>query len=327
MRPLSTEIYGASTLLAGISSPVWALVKAVCVAFEGITLFYHRLGRMSSLFLSALLAYSPPFMLWWIIVAFAIFLIGLAKSGFGSGAGLLIPPLTVLAMSRIPGYGAEAALGLLLPMLILGDVLAVYQYRRDFRGQIILRLALGTIIGVIIGSSLLSWLTTQTKELAQAIVLIDVGIESVFLVGLHFYRVWRAKGALPPYRPSLLRSTGTGIFAGVSSTLAHAAGPIISLHLLPQKLARGAFISTGGMYFFLLNSGKLPGYAHAGMFHDVPGMLFLYFAPCVVVGTFAGRWLTRRISDAHFARIVYTLTLVMGVYLLIKGLLDLRPLL
>jgi len=258
---------------------------------------------------------------WWIVVALAIFLIGLGKSGFGSGAGLLIPPLTVLAMTRI-GYGADVALGLLLPLLLLGDTLAVYQYRRDFRFDIIKRLAIGTIIGVMIGAYLLSWvqaLGTRSEKLATAVVLIDVGLESVILVGLHFYRVWRSKGTLPPYRPSVARSSATGFFAGVSSTIAHAAGPIISLHLLPQQLARGAFISTGGMYFFLLNSIKMPGYYQIGMFSHTPMQWYLYLGPLVVIGTLCGRWLTRRISDAMFANIVYGLTLVMGLYLLIKG--------
>lgn len=265
-------------------------------------------------------------MIWWTIVFFAIFLIGVGKSGFGSGAGLLIPPLTVLAMSRIPGFNAEAALGLLLPLLIFGDILAVYQYRKDFRTEIILRLAFGTVVGVVLGAYLLNLIGKQSQPLATAIVLVDVGAESVFLVGLHFYRLWRAKGQLPPYRPNLVRSTATGFFAGVSSTIAHAAGPIISLHLLPQRLERGVFISTSGMYFFLLNSAKLPGYYQVGMLEHIPLKLVLSVAPMVVLGTLCGRWLTRRISDHLFANIVYTLTFVMGMYLLSKGTLDLLAL-
>lgn len=266
-------------------------------------------------------------MIWWAIVVLAIFLIGVSKSGFGSGAGLVIPPLTVLAMSKIPGYSAEAALGLLLPMLILGDLLVIYQYRREFRGDIIKRLAIGTILGVVLGSYLLEWLSRlNQRELAQAIVFVDVGLESVILVGIHFYRVWRAKGVLPAYRPSMTRSTGTGLFAGISSTLAHAAGPIISLHLLPQKLPRGVFISTCGTYFFLLNSAKLPGYANAGMFDHTPLKWSLMFAPCVIVGTILGRWVTQKINDQLFANILYLLTLGMGAYLLFEGTTDLHRL-
>ncbi|HEV8377977.1 MAG TPA: hypothetical protein VGP99_03940 [Tepidisphaeraceae bacterium] len=46
---------------------------------------------------------SPPRnMLWWSIVILAILLIGVTKSGFGSGAGLMIAPMTTFAMAHIP---------------------------------------------------------------------------------------------------------------------------------------------------------------------------------------------------------------------------------
>jgi uncharacterized membrane protein YfcA len=62
---------------------------------------------------------------WWALVALAIFLIGVTKSGFGSGAGLMIVPMTAIAMRHLPP-GAEAALPLLLPLLIVGDVIAIW---------------------------------------------------------------------------------------------------------------------------------------------------------------------------------------------------------
>ena len=71
-------------------------------------------------------------MLSWSIVFLAVFLIGVTKSGFGSGVGLMIVPMTAIAMGYIPGRGSEAALGLLLPLLIAGDLIAVWQYRRLF---------------------------------------------------------------------------------------------------------------------------------------------------------------------------------------------------
>src|SRR4029079_7672739 len=69
--------------------------------------------------------YRPPLMSpWWALVALAIFLIGLTKSGFGAGAGLMIVPMTAIAMRHTP-FGAEAALPLLLPLLLLGDTIAI----------------------------------------------------------------------------------------------------------------------------------------------------------------------------------------------------------
>jgi len=57
---------------------------------------------------------TRPAHLWWSIVILAIFLIGLTKSGFGSGAGLMIAPIDDFRDGHIPRYGPDAALGLLL---------------------------------------------------------------------------------------------------------------------------------------------------------------------------------------------------------------------
>src|SRR5213083_3063814 len=169
-------------------------------------------------------------MLWWSIVILAIFLIGLTKSGFGSGAGLMIAPMTTFAMAHIPKYGPDAALGLLLPLLMAGDFIAIWQYRRLLSMKIVRRLVPGTIIGVVLGSLLLHWFVSQQKEVTEALVNITIGFESVFLVLLHFYRVWRSRGQVAVYVPSFGKRLSVGAFAGVSSTLAHGAGPIIALH-------------------------------------------------------------------------------------------------
>ena len=258
---------------------------------------------------------------WWLLIAFAIFLIGITKSGFGSGTGLMIVPMTALAMAQLPSHGTKAALALLLPLLICGDLIAIFQYRRVVSMQVIRRLLPGTLAGVILGALLLTWFVNQAQRIAEALVNIEIGVECIILVSLHWYRVWRAKGELPPYRPSLLRSTGTGAFAGVSSTLAHAAGPIIALHLLPQRLDRAVFVGTTALYFAMLNIAKLPAYFLVpGLFQQTSPLFALSFLPLVLLGALIGVQLNRRLSDQLFTRIVYFVTFALGWYILAKGL-------
>src|SRR5690242_3536976 len=103
---------------------------------------------------------------WWLLALSAMFLIGVTKSGFGSGVGLMIVPMMAIAMGHLPGRGSQAALGLLLPLLVLGDLISVWQYRRTFfappaEGQllsvreIMRRLLPGTLVGVLLGAVLL----------------------------------------------------------------------------------------------------------------------------------------------------------------------------
>jgi 3-oxoacyl-[acyl-carrier protein] reductase len=263
-------------------------------------------------------------MLWWSIVILAIFLIGLTKSGFGSGAGLMIVPMTAFAMANIPGYGADAALALLLPLLIVGDLLAIWQYRKVLSMRIVRRLLPGTALGVVLGSLILGWFVSQQRQVTEALINISIGFESVTLVLLQFYRIWRARGELPPYVPRIWRSFTVGAVAGVSSTLAHAAGPIIALHLLPQKLERGMFVGTGALYFAILNASKLPAYYQVGLFQKISPTFALFFMPLVIAGALFGYWVNRRISDRIFSNTLYAITFLLGWYILLKGATQLR---
>jgi hypothetical protein len=259
----------------------------------------------------------------WLVVFLAIFLIGVTKSGFGSGVGLMIVPMTVMALGHTR-HGSQAALGLMLPLLIAGDLIAVWQYRRRFSLEIVKKLLPGTAVGVLLGAALLWWfhqLGGANDRVLRGVIKVEVALESIVLVALHWWRVWR--GQALHVVPTPLRSTLTGAAAGVSSTLAHAAGPIIALYLLPQKLERQLFVGTSAVYFFLLNTAKLPAYWGVDMFSRDVLWLSLYTLPLVVAGALFGFWVNRKMNDALFSKIVYVLTFVLGWWLLYDGARDL----
>ena len=277
----------------------------------------RSIGRLVGYLTHARYSFAPMSP-WWLLVFLAVLLIGVTKSGFGAGVGLMIVPMTVVAMGHLPG-GAEATLGLMLPLLIVGDVIAVGQYRRLVNFKIVRRLLPGTVLGILVGGWLLLVFKRQPQQLLTALIKIEIGLESVGLVGLHWYRTWRA-GTELKFRPSMVRSSAVGAFAGASSTLAHAAGPIIALHLLPQKLDRQVFVGTCAVYFFLVNMAKVPVYAwSAHQFHPDILLLSLKLAPLVFVGAGFGFWVTRRMNDQLFSKIVYALTFCLGWYLLVDG--------
>jgi len=257
----------------------------------------------------------PP-MYAWAVVFLAIFLIGVTKSGFGSGVGLMVVPMTAIAMGHIPSRGSGAALGLLLPLLIIGDFIAVYQYRRIFSMRIVKHLLPGTLVGVVLGGLLLWWFHQQ-KDLVNALMRIEIGFESILLVGIHWWRQY--KGVQLHLMGEPLRSHLTGGFAAVCSTLAHAAGPIISMYLLPLRLDRQVFVGTSAIYFFILNTAKLPAYYAASQFANAELTFALRFVPLVAVGAVFGYWVNKRMNDKLFSTVVYVLTFLMGWYILVDG--------
>ena len=245
-------------------------------------------------------------------------LIGVTKSGFGSGVGLMIVPMMAIACARVPSLGEKAMLPLMLPLLILGDLIAVWQYRHLFSLNIVKKLLPGTLLGVVVGGLLLWWFERQQEDVAAALIRLEIGFECVLLVGLHWWRVSRGLGN-QTYVPTPLASFTVGAFAAVSSTLAHAAGPIIALYLLPQRLDRQLFVGTCAIYFFLLNNAKIPAYYLSGLFGNVSWGETAGLAPLLFVGAVLGFWLNRRMNDQVFSRIVYAVTFVLGWYILIDA--------
>jgi hypothetical protein len=186
--------------------------------------------------------------------------------------------------------------------------------------KVILRLLPGSAIGVLLGGLLL-FLLHSSAELVNALIRIEIGLESIILVSLHWWRQWR--GMQQNLMPEPWRSQLTGGFAAVSSTLAHAAGPIISMYLLPLKLDRQLYVGTCAVYFFLLNTAKLPAYYQTRQFEHAQLSFTLRFLPLVFVGALFGRWLVKRLNDQTFTRIVYFLTFGLGWYILADGILNL----
>lgn len=293
----------------------------------------------------------------WGIVCLAVFLIGLTKSGFGAGVGLMIVPMAAIAMDYIPGRRAQAALGLLLPLLIVGDFVALWQYRRYFtwrkapapalagvvNGPVptlpidvptadpaptppsallyVRRLLPGTALGVVLGGLLLWWFHQQPPRLLIALIKIEIGCESILLVGLYWWRQYRGRQRHLVAEP--WRSHVTGSFSAVSSTLAHAAGPIVAMYLLPLNLSRQLFVGTCAIYFFILNTAKLPAYYEAGMFQRASVGFALRFVPIVLAGAVFGFWVNRKLSDRLFSRVVYLITFLLGWYMIYDGLVPL----
>jgi uncharacterized membrane protein YfcA len=62
----------------------------------------------------------------YLMAAMGSFFIGLSKAGFGGGLGMLSTPLCVVA------FGPKAV-GILLPLLCVGDVFSLYFYWKKWK--------------------------------------------------------------------------------------------------------------------------------------------------------------------------------------------------
>src|SRR6476619_6847564 len=87
-----------------------------------------------------------------IVITILGFMIGLAKGGFG-GLGSLLTPILALVLP------VASAVGVLLPMLMVGDVFAIYMYWKEWDPDLVKRILPAGIVGALVGTFLLSSVT------------------------------------------------------------------------------------------------------------------------------------------------------------------------
>jgi len=107
--------------------------------------------------------------------------------------------------------------------------------------------------------------------------------------------------------------------SGLTSTIAHAGGPPLSIYLLPLRLDKAVMVGTTVVFFAVINLVKLVPYAWLGLFDGRNLATSLALAPLAPVGIWMGVNLMRRIPETVFYRICYAILAVVGVKLLWDG--------
>jgi uncharacterized membrane protein YfcA len=257
------------------------------------------------------------------IAVLAVLFIGVSKAGFGGGLGMLTTPLTVLAFGR-HGHPATYAIGILLPLLCAGDAFSLYHYWGRWERKNLKYLLPGVVLGVLAGVRLLGMLSARPDAARELNIVI--GWIAIGFVGFQLVKklIFRAGGV---FAPNHLVGIPCGIGAGITSTFAHGAGPVITLFLIPQKLPKEIYVGTTVLVFTWINWLKLPFFIVDRSMVDWPILApralitaqtlrtSLILFPLVPVGVWLGVWLNRRVSEKLFIRAVYVLTFLAGLEL------------
>ena len=257
----------------------------------------------------------------WAGVLSAALIVGLTKAGFGVGSLALV--LMTISL------GAADMLPVLLIVLICGDVFAIVHYPKKQHWRNLGMLVPGCAGGVLGGWGVLHLLgrvygTPQAGNVSEGIEVVLNPLVGTVAMAFVLIQLWRElresrlAESPEPYRPRVWHGVGLGVLAGLTSTMAHAGGPLIALFLLPQRLHKDLFVGTTVAYFMVGNLMKLLPYALEGMFTAPRLGTCLVLVPAVVVGSFVGLALHKRVSDRVFRYVVYALTLLLALKLLLS---------
>lgn len=232
----------------------------------------------------------------------AVLLVGISKGGFGSGAGIFATPLMALTIP-IPQAAA-----IMLPILIVMDAVGLWAYRGKLHRENLKLLLAGGVIGIALGAAAFRYLSDAWTRVA-------LGAISVGFV-LHYYFFRGGARAVRPSRPKgLFWST----VSGLTSTIAHAGGPPLSIYLLPLRLEKSVLVGTTVVFFAVVNVVKLVPYTWLDLFDGRNLSTSAALAPLAPVGIFLGYQMMRRVNEALFYRICYALLFVVGLRLLWEG--------
>jgi uncharacterized membrane protein YfcA len=235
----------------------------------------------------------------WLLIAVGAFLVGLAKTGI-MGLSLLF----VLIFNRvIPG---KASTGFVLPLLIVGDIVAVVAYRRHAQWGHLWKLFPWAGAGVILGYFAMERMDVRQSQLAICAIVLALAV-------LHIVRRLRPNGEEAEHGAWF--APVIGILAGFTTLIANAAGPLMVIYLLAMRLPKMEYMGTASVFFLLLNFFKLPFMVRLGIITPESLVVNLKLVPAVLLGAWLGRRLLARLNQKVFEAIVLALTLLAGARL------------
>ena len=238
----------------------------------------------------------------WAMIMFAAALIGANKTGLVSISLLAIPLMASV-------FGGKASVGVILPILIIADIIAVVSYRKNIRWRELLGLLPWTIAGIGIGLAVGQYVSDSVFKLLIAIIII---------VALVLLLVKEFTGKEIKLKSRWYSTAVIGLLGGTATMIGNAAGPIIATYFLSIDLEKDEFVSTRAWFYWLVNLVKVP--LHIFFWKTITIETFtvdLMMIPAIAAGGLLGLLLVKRIPEKPYRYFVFIATFVSVVFLII----------
>jgi uncharacterized membrane protein YfcA len=240
-----------------------------------------------------------------LLLIFIGFLIGLSKTSIG-GIGMINAALLATILP------AKESTGVLLVLLITGDLFAIGVYKKHVEWRMLKKLIWPVIAGVLVGVYFLSHSTDQSlKKTIGWIVLVLVAL---YPVSQHLQR--RDFDISLRYPKPLRIVLGTS--AGFMSMVANSGGPPMSIYLLIRRNSVMNFLGNTAWFFFAVNLFKLPFTLGLGIL-DFQSFQYIFPALLTVpIGAIVGRKIVSKIDLELFQKITLVTAALAGLNLIIR---------
>ncbi|AQU68998.1 sulfite exporter TauE/SafE family protein [Streptomyces niveus] len=243
-----------------------------------------------------------------VALAAAAALVGFSKTAV-SGANTV--SLAVFA-AVLP---ARESTGVLLPILIVGDTIAVLTYRRHAHWPTLWRLFPAVTGGVVAGTVFMLWAD-------DGAVRVSIGSILLLMAGVTIWRRRHTPQEVTPEETASLKgrvkARSYGVLGGFTTMVANAGGPVMSLYLLSAGFRKLGFLGTSAWFFLIVNTSKVPFSVGLGLIDRDSLLLDALLVLFVLPGALIGKLCVDRIDQRVFERLVIGATVLGGLQLLLR---------
>jgi len=237
----------------------------------------------------------------YLTASFGIILFGISKGGFAGPASILAIPIMSLSMSPL------TAAGILLPILLIMDFLAIYFYWNKWDIKNIKVIIPPALIGIFIGG-----ITFQITS--QDTIRIIVGSICILFISI---TIFKNNNFL--FKPNNNKGRFWSLISGYTSCIIHAGGQPLSFYLLPQKLNKTVYVGTMTLAFLIVNLIKLIPYYFLDLLIVSNLKISLILSPLAPLSIYLGYYLHKKFNEESFYFIIYFFLTISGIKLIYDG--------
>lgn len=231
------------------------------------------------------------------------FLIGVSKGGM-KGLSTLNVALMVIA------YGAKNSVGIIVPLLVVGDILAVIYFKKHLNTKYLFRFLPAMLVGVFVAAYIGNdWDNAAFKK-----------VMSVLILGSTAYMFWsefrKKKLKIEDRRVSGI----IGFGAGFTTMAGNLAGPFANLYFLATGMPKKELIGTAAWTFFLVNLVKVPLQFFTWKTINAASLAVnLYLIPFVLVGFWVGIKIVDKFSESGYRKFLLIVTALGAILILFRS--------
>ncbi len=238
----------------------------------------------------------------YILAFLAALFVGLNKAGV-SGIDVIMVTLLIFI------FGARTSTGILMPLLMIGDFMAVIYYHRHAQWKYLFILLPWMIAGIITGV----YIGKKLSELAfRQWMSVIVLVTTIFM----FWWNSRKNKSVPDNK---VFAGSMGYAAGFTTMVGNLAGAFSNIYFLAMRLPKEQFIGTASWLFCIINLIKLPFHIFVWKTISADTLLIdLQLIPLIIIGFLLGVRLLKKTSEKLFRQLVLVLTAIGAVVLFLR---------